>query len=605
MSSRHFLFGCFVVFLLGTLLFAHGFGFPLVRDDHVVIESDSRIRSFAGAGEILTTHYWSGSKNAGGLYRPVPLLTFLFNYQIGGLHPFGYRLVNALLHGLVSAVVFWLVLRLRGGTRAAWISGLIFASHPLHVEVLQEIKGREELLAALFSLLALGFSVSPEQGRKPGRVRIGGISFLLILAVFSKESAVGVAFLLALLPWLDRGEKSYSRLFRALLPVAIALSLFVGVRWLVLGSPVGLSSSLIPYLDNPLAHGATSSRVLTGFSVLAHSISLLAFPVQLSPDYSFNAFPEASSLLSPGVFCGLGVLCGLLLLAWFGCRRNSVFVALAALLFLFSYLPASNLIVPSGTIFAERLLYLPSVGFALVFGWVVQSVSGRKLLLPLSGAILLCYGFLTVLRVLDWGSEEQLYRDALNVVPESARVRGSVAWYDLRQGRLKDASYQATEAVRIHPGYGKGHAILAQVLQQQGNFSRAEQEFRAVLDCENPTGADVFNLAFCLFLKGATAHAEAESLLWEALEREPSMSMPHIVLAKIHIEDGGLNEAVRQLVQFEAKATSRLESWEDAAGVWERLGKELQESRNTEGAKTCVRHAKKARKLIENARKGS
>ena len=131
-----------------------------IHDDHPIIEQNERLRGLGRLPQIVTTGYWPPAEAAGPpLYRPLTLLSFALNQAAGGLRPFGFRLVNLLLHALNTVLVLHLAARLLSGPAgrapgaprpldAPLLAGLLFAAHPVHTEALGEVVGRAELLGA-------------------------------------------------------------------------------------------------------------------------------------------------------------------------------------------------------------------------------------------------------------------------------------------------------------------------------------------------------------------------------------------------------------------------------------------------------------------------
>jgi hypothetical protein len=324
---------------------------------------------------------------------------------------------------------------------------------------------------------------------------------------------------------------------------ALALLLFVGVRTLVLGSPLGLDRALIPRIDNPLAHVGALPRILTALELQMQAVWLLLFPVRLTPDRSLGAFTVVDSVTPIALAGGLLLLLGgaLVMRRWIsgrGPRPLGLVIGLAVL----SWIPVSNLFVPTGTTLADRLLYVPSVAVCLlVAGFLVKVPRARLLFVP----VVLSLALLSVLRVTVWSSEEGLYRDALRVVPGSARVLASVAWYDLEGGRFEEAEASASKALTVYPGYGKAHAIRAHALRGLGDWEQAGKEYRVVLTCENVSASDLHNLAAWLFSSEATLTRllEAESLLFQALEEDSSFAPARELIDRVRERIASLRNA--------------------------------------------------------------
>ncbi|HEX7880638.1 MAG TPA: hypothetical protein VF720_14580, partial [Candidatus Eisenbacteria bacterium] len=247
--------------LVGVLAFVANvtsLGNGFVYDDGVIIEENPRVLDATKMGDILTTPYW-GSRAGGGLYRPVATFTYALNHRAGGLNPFGYHLVNVLLHACVSVLVALVAASFLPIWFAA-LAGALFAVHPIHVEAVANVVGRAELLAA-FGFI--GAWLAARRARQAGGARSDGggrstsgsiawrliAAFLYGVALFSKEVAVGLPVALLVADWLERRRPDW--LLSAFLFGMLGLYLFA--RWKVLGS-VGLPKEFVIYrLDNVIA----------------------------------------------------------------------------------------------------------------------------------------------------------------------------------------------------------------------------------------------------------------------------------------------------------------------------------------------------------------
>src|SRR5438445_705730 len=175
---------------------------------------------------------------------------------------------------------------------------------------------------------------------------------------------------------------------------------------------------------NPAASTHTGLRVLTALEVLALAVWLLVFPRHLSADYSYRHIPVVESARDPGVAAGLLVAAALAVLALILWRRRRVgFLWLG--LALASYGVVANILFPIGTIFAERLLYLPSVGFcALVAMALGQPVRGwrRAAAGAVAAALVLGWGVRAGVRNPVWRDQITLAESMVETAPDSAHA---------------------------------------------------------------------------------------------------------------------------------------------------------------------------------------
>ena len=590
--------------LVSALVFANTFQNDFAYDDAYVVRN-RLIKDLGRLPSLFVTGYAAGIReerdgpqSGGGSYRPLVMVTFALNYTVGGLRPFGYHLVNLLLHTGVCVLLYALGLRLglsRGGALAA---ALLFAIHPLHTEAVTGIVGRAEPLLALGVLAALWWYPA-------GAARARSLPFLLasygafIAALLSKEQAVMLPALLVLYElaaWERQGSWRawLTGVLRRVSGYLILLGAYVAVRALVLGIFARYKDiGQISLLDNPLAGFEWDVRLLTALKVAGTYLWLFVWPARLSADYSYNAIPAATSLLEPTVLAALLAWGGLLALAIYAHRRRARVVLFGIGLMGLAFFPASNFLVVIGTIMGERLFYLPSAGLCLVIGagWDrFQARTGGPGIVPWLrwagvGAfvvILALAGGRTILRNRDWRDTETLMRSAVDVVPESARVH-FILGYTLKDpseslreldeavrirpvypdrrvrdrhveliavraamllnlGRPEEAVEVLTRAVLIDPTDGNAHYNLGLAYAQQERWPEAEAAYRraVALGPQYPVARNGLSVALQNQGRYADALAEAD----EAIRLNPAFPEAHYSRAQALEALGRYQEAV-------------------------------------------------------------
>jgi 4-amino-4-deoxy-L-arabinose transferase-like glycosyltransferase len=165
------------------MLFANSFGNDWTYDDFSVVVNNPDIRSLKG---------FLGNSIRG---RPIREITYLFDYMLFGLNPYGYHIQNIFWHGLNACLIFALVLRLGGDKAVAWISSLLFLAHPVTVEVVASIGHRKDSLCLAFCLSSfLAFIEAYQPFRK--KVIWLVLSFVLSLVAYhAKENALALPFI--------------------------------------------------------------------------------------------------------------------------------------------------------------------------------------------------------------------------------------------------------------------------------------------------------------------------------------------------------------------------------------------------------------------------
>jgi protein O-mannosyl-transferase len=518
---------------IGVNLPSLGPGF--IHDDHRIIEQNELIRGPQNLARILTQGYWSVDEHSvPNLYRPVTILSFALNHALDGLRPLGYRALNLILHALASLLVLALARRVLGDGEAGRTSAaplfaaLLFATHPVHTEVLGEVIGRAELLAAAGSLGCVVSLLRSEELRRIGRARAAtahaALSVLLFAAAFfAKENAIAAPFLAVLAGCLVAGRRPRWSYYAA---AGLALLVCLGARAAALGGLMPPPGQ-IHFLDNPIVRLPLLQGRWTALHVIARYALLLVAPARLCIDYSYNAIPAVRTLLDAGALLGMTmvVACAAgMALAW----RRSPAVAFSLGFIGIPLLPVSNLLLPIGTIMAERLLYLPSVGFCLLAGEAARRLlareghgSPRPGTWPRAAglAVLLAFSARSVLRLRDWRDDRTIFARALEVEPDS--VRSLYNYGAASEDRGDDAAAMRVyrRALEIWPGFADAEYNLAGIHARQKEWEEAVSHYRRALTLQPGTLKYLVNLGRSLNALGR--FSEARDLLEQAVAIDP------------------------------------------------------------------------------------
>jgi len=373
--------------LLALLPFLQTLTFGYVLDDTTIIRANQHIRGWSSLVSLWSEPYWAGGADQSGLYRPVILALFSTIWNAGLHAPFWFHLFALSLHVVVTILV-WRLLRDGVGKWPAILAAAWFAVHPVHVEAVANITNSSEVLVALWTLLlaflAKRAAATDDAGYAP--TGVAWRSAVVLAAVFAaacltKESGTVAPALVACWLWGWRAEstsrenlaqtisKAAERWWRVIVACVVVVAGVAVVRTIVLGGLVSGGTIAAPGLDRLSA----VERVWSMLSLGPTFARLLIWPTTINPHYGptfidGSSGPTASALFTLFILaalCAIGVV-----LAKRGDRR--VLVALAWMTI--AFLPASNLVVATGQILAERTLYGSSVGVALLFALILDSV---------------------------------------------------------------------------------------------------------------------------------------------------------------------------------------------------------------------------------------
>ena len=590
--------------LCAGIIFARTVSFGWVYDDQMEVVLNPLIRSLLNLPEIFSTTAWAGSGMETYLYRPLTVLSYTANHFVSGLEPWSFHLTNVILHAVTSVLVFRVGRAWGLSITAAGVGGLLFAVHPIHVEVAAAVFGRKDVLAALFTMAMILWH--------GGAVSRGGWRTALPVAAFacallSKEVGVVALPLVAAQDWFlseDRRKLFHSagraKLYVAYIAVLLA---YVLVRNGVTGG-IGVPDTF--YMDNPLVGATLGARLATVVVVMGKGLGLLALPVTLSPDYSFNAIPLVESFLDWRLLGTLG-LGGLAAWALLRTRSRRSLVPLAVTWYFLTTLPTSNLLITTGTIFGERLLYLPGAAFCLAAGmgmaWAIQKY--RRGSIVITGLIILSLSLQTLRYSAAWANDLSLFQWAAASVPESTKAHHKLGEEYLRTGNLGDALRSLRRSLEIAADnefaaltlaaarqavardfLPSGDSLvtsgpvpsdpdvlyaLGQLSRERGEMSMAESYWEAARSLDPYHAETLGDLGALRLLQGDTA--TATHYLQEAVRQNAGLASAWFGLARIHLARGERGEAAGALRNFvEAAGLRYTEQVEWARGVLTDLG---------------------------------
>lgn len=561
MCNRQTLVSLLLVIGLGVAVYGNSLNNAFVYDDLYQVERHPYTRDLTQiSGMFATSHF--GQRSAEG-YRPLATLSFAVNYTIHGRDPFGYRIVNVILHGLNSGLVLLLTKAALLSFPAALISGLVFAVHPVHTEAVVWVSGRSELLATFFFLLTWFCYIRATSSSSLRRGYWVCSLLVYVLALLSKEHALTLPLVLFLYDVYARRIRHeslsagwlWSRV-KLYLGYGLLIALYLALRYALFeGHMILIDLASVPFVHNPLVEASLYERALTGITIIGSYLGLLAWPYDLSVDYSYAQMDIVRSFFAPEVLASLGliVICLLAMIVSFG-RSGWLWLPMA---FLFLTLaPVTNIFILVGTIMAERLLYLPSVGFCMVAGglgnavrlWLQGRPFGRTTRLAWGGVLVVIIGALslqTLRRNTEWKDDATLWQSALRVSPRSAKAHLNLALVAYKQRRWDDAISELREALRIYPSYEFALLQLGNALNRKGDVEGAIKVFQGAIR-DNPKNVLAYiNLGVLLKKEGSVS--DAIQTFQEGIRRNPDAPRAEILyfnLGNTLLQQGAVEEAI-------------------------------------------------------------
>ena len=473
-----------LIFFLGFLVYANTLGNGYAQDDAIVITDNMfTTKGIEGIPGILKYDTFYGFFKepgkarlvSGGRYRPLSLVMFATEVELFGQSPFVGHLLNVLLFAFCCWLFFVLILewmpnRGQEGILAAFAAAVIFAIHPIHTEAVANIKGRDEILALLGGLGAIYFAFRAVRESKKILLLAGAVC--MFLGLMAKENTITYLAILPLALLYFTNLKPV-KIGGTLLPFLVAAGIFLGIRGAILGWSLGspplelMNNPYLKIVGNQYVPFEGSEKLATVLYTLGQYVRLLIFPYPLTHDY----YPRHVDLMSwgdPRVLVSLFMYIALALFALLGLRSRSP-LSFAAWLYLIPLSIVSNLVFPVGVHMAERLIFMPSVGFALAAGLLLfppnasgnHTVSWRWGILAV---LALAGGVHTIGRNPVWKDNFTLFSTDIQVSQNSAKLQNAMAGEltvksvsetdSLRKAKmLRQAVDHARRAQALHPTY--------------------------------------------------------------------------------------------------------------------------------------------------------
>ncbi|XP_011949731.1 PREDICTED: transmembrane and TPR repeat-containing protein 1 isoform X6 [Cercocebus atys] len=552
-----------------------------VHDDVWAIVNNPDVRPGAPLRwSIFTNDFWGkgmAENTSHKSYRPLCVLTFKLNIFLTGMNPFYFHAVNVILHCLVTLVLMYTcdktVFKNRG---LAFVTALLFAVHPIHTEAVAGIVGRADVLACLLFLLAfLSYNRSLDQGcvgeSFPSTVSPFFLLFSLFLgtcAMLVKETGItvfGVCLVYDLFSLSNKEDKSSNG---ALCPCSPQQP----------GSPQPSSLPGHPHRENgkqqrfphkgawggchsPLPPEPKSSgfpvspravwsmmRFLTYSYLLAFNVWLLLAPVTLCYDWQVGSIPLVETIwdmrnLATILLAVVMALLSLHCLAAF--KRLEHKEVLVGLLFLvFPFIPASNLFFRVGFVVAERVLYMPSMGYCILFVHGLSKLCtwlnrcGATTLIVSTVLLLLLFSWKTVKQNEIWLSRESLFRSGVQTLPHNAKVHYNYANFLKDQGRNKEAIYHYRTALKLYPRHASALNNLGTLIR---DTAEAKMYYQKALQLHPQHNRALFNLGN--LLKSQEKKEEAITLLKDSIKYGPEFADAYSSLASLLAEQERFKEA--------------------------------------------------------------
>ena len=572
--SRQNLIAISLITILAIAAYWNTLPNDFVAGDLQFVRNNPHVGSFDAVRKSFVSDYW---KSLGGeaflYYRPLVVLTHFFDVKLYGLQPGGHHFSNMLYHVIATLLVYQLLLRLlafRVGPAA--LGSILFAVHPIHTHSVSYVVGRTDILATIFYLAALLLLIDglrDDRDRMPwGKTIAAGCLFFL--ALLCKEMAVTLPAVLVCLSVCTAG--GYPRLKNPRLWIMCAILGGILISYALLRfQAVGFSNAE----EIVWAKYSLSQRISLVFVTLGFYVNKLLLPLRLCYFADFTVPGSWREVVTSGLFW-TGIAFSLVLLA--GLARPSL-LSLAVLWIGITLLPVLN-IVRIAALAKENFLYLPSVGFCLLFAAAAaywsNALRARVTVYALLSLVSAAYLIMTLERNREYKNPviflEETLRD-MTQVPEAQRkelrffdqVKNFyVVYFNLgnlyhQRGEWDKAASALTSALGYMPAYfpaerrARALLTLGIVEEKRGNLDAANTALLQAWEA-SPRRSDVDVMLGLVAVRQGRMD-EAGTYFKRAISENPANVRAHFNLGLVYRDTGKLEE-----FRAEMQEASRLDS---------------------------------------------
>jgi len=461
-----------IIFIFSSALYVSTYNFDYVLDDKIVYVENAYVKEgFSGIKKILSTEsfegYFGEQKKlvAGARYRPLSIASFAVEYATLGQSETTSHLLNVLLYGLNCLLlfrIFGMLYQQKVDVHPFWnvafIASMLFAAHPLHVECVANVKGRDEILTLIACLGTMYFAI--KYLLKGNLIWLIPLFITFFLGVMTKENTVTFVAVLPLLGWYF-AKSDFKKIILVAIPGVIATLLYLFIRFKVIGHFLEDSVEHVDLMNDPFKGMTFSEKYATITYTLGLYFKLSFFPHPLTHDYYPYHIP-IMNWAKGGTIVSLLLYIALIGISIWGFFKKHIY-SFCIVFFIATLSVTSNLFFPVGTFMNERFLYVSLFGLFFI-GFTAK----------------------TIWRTPAWKNTYNLNAYAIEVSKNSARANAlmATAIYEqqflktdkseraLREQQVDAATVYVDKAVAIHPQYSSALNLKAGLLAEKYHFNR-------------------------------------------------------------------------------------------------------------------------------------
>jgi len=525
-----------VIFFAIGIVFAQTIWFDFVNyDDYdLVYQNSSYLSSFSNVPTSFSTHAFTTHRKESVYYRPILLISYIIDYHIWKLNPAGYHLTNIMLHFLTTMFVFLLIELIVRDKTISLLSSLLFAVHPIQVESVAWVAGRNDILLGLFIVLMMFFYIHHYENPEKEKIYFLFSVLSFTLALFTKESA---AFFILLIPLYELSLKKISpqTLIKPpylikFLTLVLILTIYLFIRFQIFGEVIGTENlyGMIPLIG----------RLKLIPAILSELLSLILLPIRLSVEHPLDGLIWLENVWN--LFAIL-LLAGLAVSIWLAWKMNRL-IFFGLIWLCVGLLPTLNFF-PLAVPILEHRLYTVIVGPVFIFGSAITAMR-TKYFKNILMILIIAAALTSYLRSPVWQNSETLWRDAMQKAPTAHRPYFNLAgyYYDLQQ--FDKTITLLNKYIEIKPEDYTGYSKLRQTYYAIGDYGKAAQVCRKMISLAPHDPNRYIDLG--IFFEKLNLPDSAIGVYSEGLRVDSAFYQLHVHLGRMYHNQNNLAEAKKQ-----------------------------------------------------------
>lgn len=488
-----------------TILYANSLNAPFFFDGESKIKDNKEIRQVSLYRLFKPYQRDKDYFERNDPMRAVTFFTFMLNYSVGELNVVGYHLFNIIIHILVCAVLYFLIIKILNISNfstdnklLAFLTVLLFAVHPSNTESVTYIYQRSESLAAMFSFLSLFYFIIFTKNKKYRYLTFSVLLF--IVGLFSKQTAVMTIPLIFTFYFIfitDKNLKNFIGRIYPLIPYALMLLLFQSVRFFV----KDLAQTTAYFKWTTLSYISIQPYVMCNYLIKTF------IPFNLSAHHILDPLPSYLSLkfIIPVAI----IILFILLIGFFIWKKgNDINIKLFGISWFFIALLPTSSFFPLTTAMADRRMYTAMPGLILfIFACIYNKTKNYKIITFICAVLIPCFAYQTCVRNKMYNDPQMLWEETASLYKGHIGVNSRLGTFKHSQGDHEKALLEYEKGLKKDPynislWKSKGHIFAA-----QKKYKKAIECYDKIIEIEPAFGEAYKSKGHTLYLMGNTKEA--------------------------------------------------------------------------------------------------